>query len=272
MNKATILNDLAKLISQHAPSTLFVHSDSFKTLNLIKISSDPITNLVRHWETLSQIANGASIWFPAFNYQFPKTHTFDLQNSRCEVGALPEYIRTDITTWRTIDPIFSITGSGEKPQEMISYDNLYSFGPRSIFAELYQRKSGILFYGADIKSATILHHVEAINQVPYRYDKTIFGTITSDKMKHEVSYTSHFRPMGKYLEYDWKIVLDDLIHSSILVPISKYVSYAPVSDLVDFWMDKMSQDQLYFLNKSSRSWVAPMLQNLGRRFLQSDFE
>ena len=95
-----------------------------------------------------------------------------------QVGSISERFRTYHAKWRSIDPIFSF--SGKRPHNInkeIKFDKLNSFGKGTLFDYLSKTKSGILFYGTSIKHATIIHHVEALLEAPYRYKKQISGKL-----------------------------------------------------------------------------------------------
>ena len=42
--------------------------------------------------------------------------------------------------------------------------------------------------------------------------------------------------------------------------------------VLDFWINKIEIDPLYFLNEESKQWVIPKINELGRGFKLTDFE
>ena len=127
-------------------------------------------------------------------------------------------------------------------------------------------------YGTDISVATIIHYVESLINVPYRYEKTFNGTTKFDEKIRKLSFTSHFRPFGMNLKYDWPKINSDLQAAKSLFPISKYCYILDGAKFKNYLILKMSLDPLYLLENESRLWVKPRLERLGRSFLQQDFE
>lgn len=247
-----------------------VHSNAMKTMPLIKVSPSREAILNGHVELLHKIASSENLLVPTFNYQFPKTRLFDLDNTPSEVGHISEFYRHNIASWRSHDPMFSISGSGtpfiKDTEIQCSFDN------NSIFSHLSKNNGYVLFYGADFSSATIIHHVEFKAGVAYRYWKSFDGMCKQGDSLNKVILRSHFRPMGRHLDYDWPRLTSDLFEANILNQHFSSVIGCYAKHLIDFWLSKLESDPLYLLDTESRNWVEPMLSELGRGFIQSDFE
>ena len=65
---------------------LLVHSDSFKSLGFIDVSTDQNQNLARHLSFLSELSS--SLIIPVFNYNFPKSLRFDFNHFKSQTGAI----------------------------------------------------------------------------------------------------------------------------------------------------------------------------------------
>lgn len=76
--------------------------------------------------------------------------------------------------------------------------------------------------------------------------------------------------------FDWKRLKQDLNKAGLLSTVSKgsidLAIYLSATDLTSFWLEKLEADLFYLLDKTSRSWVEPMIDQLGRRLEISDFE
>ena len=192
------------------------------------------------------------------------------------MGPLTEYFRTAVATWRTPTPVFSFAGIGPVPdvEQQLEVD---PFGLNSGFERLEQEDGVVLFYGADLTAATVIHYVERKAGGPlYRYDKLFPGkVVTTDRSEREVTLRYHVRPQTKRLEYDWprlsKELRDSGIYRSWESGLSR-LSCVTARQLVSFWVKQLKTDPLYLLDSASRSWVEPLLHNLGRRFELEDFE
>ena len=101
------------------------------------------------------------------------------------------------------------------------------------------------------------------------------GKVITETGESEILLKFHVRPMGKHLDYDWVKIEDELYKVGILKKFTDdkaIILLCPIYELVNFWIEKIKENPLYFLDKESIKWVAPMLDSLGRPFLISDFE
>ncbi|MFT5814791.1 MAG: aminoglycoside N3'-acetyltransferase [Psychroserpens sp.] len=251
-------------------SKIFVHSDSFKTLQLIKIRPNKNEILEGHVKLLESLVDTDGLILPAFNYQFPKEKVFDLYNTKSEVGHIPEFYRSKVSTWRNHDPMFSVCGTGDSPIK--NKAEICPFDDESIFSHLVRDNGHIIFYGASIKSATIIHYAEFLSNVAYRYWKKFNGELIVDNEKNKLTLNSHFRPIRRHLDYNWSKIKSELEAEGILKHYNPTVMGVDAKMLMDFWCNKLSYDHLYLLDDVSRAWVEPMLEYLGRPFLAKDFE
>ncbi|WP_335923449.1 AAC(3) family N-acetyltransferase [Shewanella chilikensis] len=249
---------------------LFVHSNAMKTLPLINVSPSKEAILNEHIELLHKIVPNEYLLVPTFSYQFPKTLLFDLDNTPSEVGHISEFYRNNFASWRSNDPMFSVSGAGHN----LATENEIQcpFGNSSVFSKISDSNGYILFYGADFSSATIIHHIEYKAGVKYRYWKTFEGIRRQSGLSKKVTLKSHFRPMGKHLDYDWPRLISDLFEVSILNLHFSSVIGCNAQKLIEFWLSKLETDPFYLLDTKSRNWIEPMLNDLGRGFIQSDFE
>ena len=113
-------NELRIIIDNSLSDTVFIHSDLFRAMIFIKRSADRQQVINNHISYLEYLLSGRNIWFPTFNYQFPKTKIFNPATSVCEIGPLPEFFRQHKAQWRTIDPIFSACGTFSFPTHSLA--------------------------------------------------------------------------------------------------------------------------------------------------------
>ena len=231
--------ELQEFLSTKKFDTLFVHSDSFKTLKYVKVSTDKKTLLSRHIEVLESLVRPGGLILPTFNYQFPSCKVYDADKSISQVGHISEFYRTEKAQWRTNDPMFSVAGtrhrSIQNKLEINSFDN------ESIFSELVKCNAYILFYGASLSSATIIHHAEYLSNVKYRYWKKFHGKIIHNGKQSNITLNSHFRPMGMHLDYDWNKIITDLCNEGILHKLNSTIMAVDANKLVRFWCEKLSK-------------------------------
>jgi aminoglycoside N3'-acetyltransferase len=275
MSDSEIPGRIQEMLSRLGSGPVFVHSDPFRAARLVTPARDRQTLIESHLGLILVAASERAVWMPAFNYDFPQTHTFDVRNDPSQLGPITEQFRLGPALWRTEIPIFSASGTGEAP--VIEWgEDTDPFGPDSLFANLVELDGVILYYGETFHYNTIVHYAERVAGGPtYRYDKIFEGVVTREDGTTALgSLNYHVRPMGMGLEYDWAAILSRAIHAGVCERLAgnKEVLSAPADALTAFLVDEMRGDPLALLDASTRRWVEPKLQKLGRRFIISDFE
>ena len=273
--KPDVASQISEMLSQLGTGPVFVHSDPFRAVKLVPPSRDRIALLQSHLDLLGTATSGRAMWMPAFNYDFPRTHSFDVAGDPSQLGPIPETFRLTRAAWRTEIPIFSAAGTGYPPAVTWA-QNTDPFGPESIFAKLLEADGVILYYGNTFHYNTIVHFAERQAGGPlYRYDKIFQGSVTRrDNSRVNGSLNYHVRPLGMGLDYDWAAILSRALDAEACVRLDGHseVFAASARALTRFLVDEMKMDPLALLDAETRKWVESKLAELGRRFLISDFE
>ncbi len=281
-----ILHDLLK---KNKSEVFLIHPDLFRFFILTKNTLDIDFQINRnfylksHIDLISNILDEREIWFPAFNFNFLKKGIFEIENSVCDRGGpLSEYYRKFESSWRTFDPVFSISGRGKNPFPSYPARNIIAYDEKSFFSELIKKDGSLFCYGAKPSTLAHIHFIEKQCQVPYRYKKYFKGLIISKSKKYNVSYEYYVRPSlslvelnnhNYAIEYDWKKILQ-IMHENRVIESSKNgVGHViKARDFVDLLSKKINSDPLYLLEKNSYEWISKKLEKLGRAFDISDFE
>jgi len=270
----TVASNISGLLSQLGSGPVFVHSDPFRAASLVPKTRAREGLIDSHLALLSEIAGEKALWMPAFNYDFPRTRSFDVKQDPSQLGPIPERFRTTAAQWRTPIPVFSATGTGAPP-EIEWKDSTDPFGDESLFARLVEANGVILYYGDTFHFNTIVHYAERFAGPPYRYDKVFPGeVIRPDGVRKKGNLVYHVRPLGKGLEYDWAGILNRALAAGACVRSLEHpeILASSTSALTEFLVAEMREDYLALLDGPTREWVAPALQKLGRRFVIEDFE
>jgi aminoglycoside 3-N-acetyltransferase len=272
--KASV-NAIAAFVDSLGGGPMFVHSDPFSAARLVEPSRNKKELLDRHIALLLRVAGERPLWIPAFNYDFPRTGVFDVAADPAQIGPIPEHFRTRCSKWRTDIPVFSIAGIGNAPSAEFA-EHTDPFGDDSAFAELVRQEGVILYYGNTFHFNTIVHYAERLaGGPPYRYDKIFPGVVRhADRSESTGSLNYHVRPLGSGLDYDWPAILDRALAADATRRLAEYpeILAASARRLVAFLVEEMRADPLALLDAKSRKWVGPALDELGRRFVISDFE
>lgn len=268
-------NRIAALVAGMGNGPMFVHSDPFRAARLVKPVRDRDSYLDAHVALIRDTAEGRALWMPAFNYDFSKSRVFDVRKSESQLGPIPERFRVTVAKWRTPIPIFSVAGIGGQPRQ--SWGEFTDpFGDDSMFAELVAADGVVLYYGDTFHYNTLVHYAERVVGGPvYRYDKIFPGSVVlSDGTAVEGSLNYHVRPLGTGLDYDWPRLLDEALDSGVCRRLdgNPEILAASARRLCDLWVREMKRDPYALLDEKTRKWVEPAIEELGRRFIISDFE
>ena len=266
---------IADLLQSIGSGPVFVHSDPFRAARMVRPVRDRNAYLDSHIAVLRDAARERSLWLPAFNYDFPRTFLFDVNASESQLGPIPERFRMSAADWRTPIPIFSIAGIGRNPQPRWG-PGTDPFGDDSIFAELVRGDGVILYYGDTFHYNTLVHYSERVSGGPvYRYDKLFPGKVVmADGSTVEGSLDYHVRPLGTGLDYDWPRLQAEAIEAGVCRPLESApeILAASARALNDLWVTSLRRDSFSLLDDKTRRWVEPAIDELGRRFVISDFE
>lgn len=282
MKLSSATQSLINLFEQ-TEGPVFVHSDLFVASAFVPRHPNPEQLLQDHINFLKTNLGKKDLWFPVFNYQFPKTRKWNLQTAPSEVGILNEYFRFHEASWQSIDPIFSVCGKGEAPEGTTQVNaTIHAFDSNSCLAKLVEHEGSLLFYGAPFSAVTMIHHAEFLVGGPlYRYDKTFAGKIVVEAEEYPVEYIYHVRPIlpepyADYDWYDWQRLESDLVKEGLLNEVKGkkrvYARVISARKLIDYWVGQLKDDPFYLLKDVCKKWIVPKINQLGRRFQLQDFE
>ena len=100
---------------------------------------------------------------------------FDVRNTPCETGRIPETFRMRPGVLRDVHVCHSVAAAGPQAQRALG-DGVSSFGPGSAFDGLLDLDAWILLLGVSFQSCTALHAVEEFVGVPYRVHRNFQGS------------------------------------------------------------------------------------------------
>ncbi|UXC29334.1 AAC(3) family N-acetyltransferase [Aliarcobacter butzleri] len=174
-----------KEIGADKAKVLYIHTDIGFGKPLVK-RKEFISKL---YEAITSLGVRTLI-FPTYTFSFCNYDDYDIKNSKTTMGILNEYARTQENSFRTKDPLMSVCVIGEVPKEFYNLSKL-SCGEGSSFDIMSKSDENMfLFFGAKpTECFTFLHYVEAIYNVPYRYNKEFKGNIIDENgLKSQESY------------------------------------------------------------------------------------
>ena len=196
--------------------TLFIHSDT-KPFGRLAISSgeELLAALVDVFER--SVSERGIIIMPTFSYSFgaDKDNVFDVAKTKSTVGSLTEYFRQLPGVVRTREPMMSVAVRGADIEKMVDIGN-DTLGKRSVFDTLHKQGGKIVLFGTDFSACTFLHHVEEMHAVPYRFMKTLSGTIIDHGRSYEAAVQYYARPLDVPDEKDFNLIMPHLQKAGVL--------------------------------------------------------
>ena len=136
----------------------------------------------------SKVGLKGTIIIPAYSWEFCKNKYFDFDKTKSICGSLPNYLIGKKQFKRTNNPIYSFLVKGFYQKHLCSLKNHDSFGNKSIFNFLIEKKSKNVFFDIDYKdSFTFVHVAEQEAKVDYRFKKTFTGFSCKNGKKRKAS-------------------------------------------------------------------------------------
>ena len=142
-----------------------------------------------------EATGGTGTWIlPAYTYSYTKDEVFDPAGTppTQDMGLLPNALWRHPEARRSLDPIFSVIAIGPRAEEMTAGVPASCFGEDCVYARLIEADGAICNIGIGSHSA-LLHHVEQMLGVPYRYLKTFRGVSVIDGEPRETEITYNVR-------------------------------------------------------------------------------
>lgn len=155
--------------------TVLVHSALF-ALGMFEPlrGHDTVFSLVQ--TIIDYLGSEGTLVAPTFNFDFCTGMAFDRwQTPSKNMGVLSEAIRTWPRAMRSCHPMQSVAAVGRLAGKICKPDTFSSFAPGGPFEVMLKADAKLLFLGATIQAASMIHYAEEKLKVPYRYWKKFSG-------------------------------------------------------------------------------------------------
>jgi aminoglycoside 3-N-acetyltransferase len=139
------------------------------------------------------VGETGTLLVPAFSYSFTgEKEKFDPKTTPSKVGGFSNYLIRQGRWKRSMDPLFSMLGSGPLVNELFANLPHTSFGHDCLFARALQHDVKVCYLGIG-NIVTAFHHFEYLHNVPYRFDKNFSGTVVTENNEEEQTWTYFVR-------------------------------------------------------------------------------
>jgi aminoglycoside 3-N-acetyltransferase len=192
------LVDALKQLGVNSGDELLVHSDispmTDRDTNLKSVLDNVLESLT------SSLGPDGTLVAPTFNYDFCGGQPYDHVRSKSQVGLFSEWVRTRPTAIRSFHPIFSFAGIGTGTNKLLTARSNSSFGQGSVFENMFDSNTKILFLDVSFEACTFVHFVEQRVGIEYRYLKTFTGEVTRDARTWTDSFDFFVRPLNQLVD------------------------------------------------------------------------
>ena len=140
--------------------------------------------LADHYQVLADLVDLAAgtIVVPTGTPSLCNTSTpFDRANSPSEMGVLTEYVRKQPGSVRSTHPFISYTAIGNDAEKFTSDVSRHAYGPNTPEARLAEYDAIEISVGMPPnETCSLIHHVEMVMGVPYRYNKEFLHPVVKN--------------------------------------------------------------------------------------------
>ncbi|MBQ1231627.1 MAG: AAC(3) family N-acetyltransferase [Clostridia bacterium] len=247
--KSDLIRDLRALgIKEN--DTVLVHS-SLSALGFIEGGAETVIEALKEI-----ITEGGNLLFPTLSYATVNLDNlnFDVRNTPCCVGIIPETFRKQPDVIRSIHPTHSVCVWGKDKVALTSgHENDHTpVGPNSPFRKLPGYNGKILMLGCSTRSNTFMHGMEDLADVPYHlrekpfaYKITNYEGITYEHL----SRAHNFAPQGLIQRYDRVpdiLKPDEFVCGTVLEGTAYLYDAAKLQAAA---AKKMKEDPFFFVDK-----------------------
>ena len=119
------------------------------------------------------IGDKGTLVVPTHSWSLCKNNIpFDSSSTVSETGPFTEYVRQQENSVRQFHPFASVTALGEKAIEICTNNSHHAYGWETPFQRMIDLDAIYISIGQPMeKSISLVHHIEHIMGVPYRYTK-----------------------------------------------------------------------------------------------------
>lgn len=129
--------------------------------------------LATHFESLVHEVGVGTIVVPTHSWSvLGHGASFDPRNTSSETGAFTEYVRKIPGTRRQHHALSSVAAHGPQAEGLLSGLSRHAYGPGSPWEKMLEAGAQFVSVGMPLEhSISLVHHVEFLAGVPYRYTK-----------------------------------------------------------------------------------------------------
>lgn len=173
------------------------------------------------------VGNHRSLLMPTFTPGYTDGRC-DLDTVPSNTGQLSEAFRQHPGVRRTVSAFFSFAVRGPDTDAVIALRPRQVWGDGSLYDWFEQNDARFLMLGTHPTHCSYLHLVEQRAGVPYRYNKTISGTVRHEGREFELSEELSVRLLEPLALNDFTVITDALFDGGMK---TRFIDGLPVSEM-----------------------------------------
>ena len=195
---------------------------------------------------------GITFIIPAFSYT--TKGEFHLEKTRSKVGFLANYVMKNFQYERSEHPLFSFVAIGKK-RKIVKRIGKSAFGKKSIHYRLFNKNTFFLnFFRPLEKGNTLVHHIEQMKNVNYRYDKKFNTIVFKNKKKIGSNFKAYVRTFvhKKEDKFTFKKIIKKLVKENFMIKVKIKNSNIYIYNYDTFYKflkKALQKDRYIFINK-----------------------
>lgn len=206
-----------KRIGLTTGDVVLVHS-SFKSFGGVEGGPQTVVDAL-----ISVIGDEGTLIVPRFNFDFSTYGTpWDVRSTPSHMGIISEFVRKDPRSRKVFHPIYSFSIIGKHADELVKHRYKGGYSKDSIFHKLRVLDAKIIQIDKVYKGTPLIHHVEEMVGVDYKYLKDFTGYVIDENGRKykdtfnlyvrdwEKGYVTDVLPIGKILEREGVMKIDKI--------------------------------------------------------------
>ncbi len=193
---------------------------------------------------------GITCIVPSFSYT--TLGKFDVKKTPSKVGFLGNFIMKNCKYERSEHPLFSYVAIG-KNKKIVKNIGKSAFGKESVHHRLFNKKCCFLNFCRPLKKGnTLIHHIEHIKKINYRYSKIFYTKVFLKKKFFGSRYSAFLRKDTKNFKtsFTFEKVMKYLKNTNYIK--TEHVGKLKL-EIYDY--DKFYKDLLFLINKNKKNFI-----------------
>lgn len=235
---------------------IFIHANLALFGRIKNVSSN--NELYKFWLDIftEYLGHDGTLALPAFTYSFNSIDNsghFDVRELPKFSGMAHYAIENNLDYERSLDPMLSVICFGKYAEEITKEVDSNCFGSDSVWARLLSKNAKLVNLNLD-SASTFLHYVERLNQVDYRNDIKMVGSIKGlnrISTKREISYYGRINRASSYSKenfYDYHELVTKVGINKRFTLGRGVINVSKFSEIAEFTSHHLKQNANFLIN------------------------